>query len=196
MVENHYDFINVHHHNSNRELEEILKELGRDASNIIEVCGEKVYLPSSNLHALFLLKHAISHFAAAEITLRQLLDWAFFVKEYHRQIDWEWLEKTLERFGMRQLYNLFNAIYVDDLGFEPKIFSRVQFKPYMKESVLIEILSSKYSNDLPSGFIRRIIYKLRRWKANGWKQQLCYKESRWEAFWSGVWAHIIKPSTI
>lgn len=196
MVENHYDFINVHHHKSNRRLEELLKELGQDDSNVVEVYGEKVFLPSPNLHALFLLRHTMSHFAAAEITLRQLLDWAFFTKANCSEINWEWLEKTLDGFGMRQLYDLFNAICVDDLGFESTIFPCVQFNPSMKEMVLHEILLPQYSNDLPAGFIRRVLYKFKRWQANGWKQKMCYKESRWEAFWSGVCAHIIKPSTI
>ena len=52
-VENHYDFLNVHHHKSNVEMEAILKELGLDDSHYVELNGEKVYLPSANLHALF-----------------------------------------------------------------------------------------------------------------------------------------------
>lgn len=79
MVENHYDFVNVHAHRSSKELEVVFKELGQDDSPIVEVNGEKIYLPSPDLHALFLVKHMVSHFAAAEITLRQVLDWAFFV---------------------------------------------------------------------------------------------------------------------
>ena len=61
-VENHYDFINVHHHKSHIKLEKIFKELGTDDSHFVDVNGERVYLPSPNLHALFLLKHAALHF--------------------------------------------------------------------------------------------------------------------------------------
>lgn len=35
MVENHYDFMNVHHHKSNREMENIFKELASDDSYYI-----------------------------------------------------------------------------------------------------------------------------------------------------------------
>lgn len=59
VVENHYDFINVHHYRSNREMEMILKELGLDDSHYADVLGERVYLPSPNLHALFLLRHSL-----------------------------------------------------------------------------------------------------------------------------------------
>lgn len=90
-VENHYDFVNVHAHKSSAELEKIFKQLGQDDSHAVEVNGEKVYLPSPNLHALFLIRHMVSHFAAAEITLRQVLDWAFFVEKHTKEVDWVWL---------------------------------------------------------------------------------------------------------
>ena len=83
-VENHYDFINVHHHKSNDEFEKILKHLGEDDSHFVELNGEKVYLPSPNLHALFLLKHLMMHFASEGIMLRQVVDWGFFVEKHGR----------------------------------------------------------------------------------------------------------------
>lgn len=196
MVENHYDFINVHHNKMNPELEKIFKSLGSDDSHFVELYGEKVYLPSPNLHALFLLRHAMAHFVATGITLRQLLDWAFFAKAHTDEIDWAWLEDVMERFGMRRLYDLFNAICVDDLSFSVSIFPRVQFDPNLKERVLNDILEPEYNNDLPKNFFKRVLYKWKRWNANGWKYELCYNESRTSAFWHGVWMHILKPRSI
>lgn len=77
-VENHYDFVNVHSEKSSRDIEKVFKDLDQDDSHWEEVNSEKIYLPSPNLHALFLMRHMASHFAAAEISLRQVLDWAFF----------------------------------------------------------------------------------------------------------------------
>ena len=96
-VENHYDFLNVHHHKSNVEIEAILKELGQDDSHYVELYGEKVYVPSPNLHALFLLRHSMSNFASTGFTIRHLLDWAFFVEKNSKEIDWGWLEGVLEK---------------------------------------------------------------------------------------------------
>ena len=196
MVGNHYDFINVHHHKSNVEFEKILKEQAQDDSHCVDVYGEKVYLPSPNLHALFLLKHTMMHFAAEGITLRQLIDWAFFVKAHGKDVDWPWLEGVLDDFGMRRLYDVFNAICVEDLGFEVRLFTRVQFEPVLKDRVLNEILNPEFSGELPKSVFRRVFYKLRRWRGSAWKHELCYKDSMWSAFWSGVWNHIIKPSSI
>lgn len=195
-VENHYDFINVHHHKSNLELEKLFKELGQDDTHFVDVCGEKVYLPSPNLHALFLLKHSMAHFAAEGIFLRHLLDWAFHVKAYAQEIDWPWLIGVLEQYGMLPAFNIFNGICVEDLGFDASLFPTAQFDPAMKERVLNDILSREFNEEEPTQPLRRLFFKYRRWKANGWKHKLCYKDSMWSAFWSGVWGHILKPSSI
>lgn len=196
MVENHYDFIDVHHRRSSPDLERIFKDLGKDDSFFVGLYGEKVYLPSPNLHALFLLRHCMEHFASTELTLRQLLDWAFFVEKHGKEVDWHWLEGVLEKFGMTPAYNIFNAICVEDLGFESNLFQKIQFNPFQKERVLNDILTPEFGGDEPKALIPRVIFKYRRWVANGWKNELCFKESMWSAFWSGVWGHILKPSSI
>lgn len=195
-VENHYDFLNVYHHKSNVEMESILKELGNDDSHFVELNGEKVYLPSANLHALFLLRHSMSNFASTGFQLRQLLDWAFFVEKHYEEIDWEWLESQLEHFGMKKLYDVFNAICVGDLGFDVKLFPKVQFQPELKDRVLNDILTPEFSEKESGGFISRAVFKYRRWKANEWKHELCFNDSLWSAFWSGVWGHLMKPGMI
>lgn len=196
MVENHYDFINVHHHKSSAKIETILKQLGDDDSHHTEIYGEKIYLPSPNLYALFLIKHLVSHFASEAITLRQVLDWAFFVKKHGKDVDWEWLLSILNEFHMREFFNCINAICVEDLGFDTKIFPYVQFAPFLKDKILKDILYPAFPADEPKSVFLRIPFKYRRWKANQWKHELCYEESMWSAFWSGVWNHILKPSSI
>lgn len=193
VVENHYDFVNVHAHRSSAAMEKIFKELGKDDSHSVEIYGERVYLPSPNLHALFLIKHMISHFAAAEISLRQVLDWAFFVEKHTEEIDWEWLNKMIVEYHMKDFVSCVNAICVESLGFKASIFHGVQFNPELKDRVLADIISPAYGTADPKGMIAKLAYKYRRWKGNAWKQELCYAESRWENFWTLLKSHLIKP---
>lgn len=195
-VENHYDFNNVHHHKSSAELEKFFKELGKDDTHATEVLGEKVYLPSPNLHALFLLKHSMTDFAAFYVTLRQILDWGFHVQKHHKEIEWEWLLSVLDKYHMRDFFNCINAICVEDLGFDASIFPYVQFDPKLKEKVLNDILSPEFSRESPKMLIPRLIHKFRRWRGNAWKHEMCYNESMWSAFWSGVELHLLKPTSI
>lgn len=196
MVENHYDFINVIHHQSHIELEAIFKELGNDDTHFVELYGEKIYVPSPNLHALFLIKHLSLHFASEVITIRQLLDWAFFVEKHTKEVDWAWLLGVLDQYRMVDVFNLFNAICVEDLGFASNIFPTVQFNPMLKERILKDIFNPEFSGQKPTGKINRAIFRFRRWRANGWKHRLCYNESMWSAFWSGVRNHLLKPASI
>lgn len=66
----------------------------------------------------------------------------------------------------------------------------------VKERVLNDILSPEFNGDEPKKLLPRVIFKYKRWKANEWKHRLCYNDSMWSAFWSGVWGHILKPSQI
>lgn len=198
MVENHYDFINVHYGHKNAEIEKILKELGRDNSHYVELYGEKVYLPSSNLHALFLLRHALLHFAMPEMNMRQVLDWAFFVEKHSDEIDWPWLINVSEQYHMTEFLSVMNAICKDDLGFSCELFPPIQYNPIIKDRVLSDILTPEFQETLEpgSGIIKRVLYKYRRWKASAWKLDFCFGDGMFKSFISGVWNHLLKPSSI
>ena len=196
MVENHFDFTDLHHHKSNAEIERILKNLGQDSTDSLDIYDQTIYVPTPNMHALFLLKHTMAHFAAEGMTLRQIIDWGFYVKVHTNVIDWSWLEGVIDKYGMIPAYNIFNAICVEDLGFDAAIFPNVQFSPMLKDKVLNDILNPEFSSPLPKGLLPRVIYKVKRWSGNTWKHELCYKDSLWSAFWCGFWNHLRKPATI
>lgn len=195
-VENHYDFVNVHYGHGNVDLERLFKDLAKDDTHFVEIDGERVYLPSPNLHALFLLRHCMQDFASAELNLRQVLDWAFLVEKHTKEIDWIWLVETIKRFKMTDFFNYLNAICVCDLGFDVKYFPNVQFDPSMKEKVLNEILAPSFAREEPKSLFPRLAYKYRRWNGNAWKQNLCYQDGRVGSFIVGVWNHLLKPKTI
>lgn len=196
LVEDHYDFVNVHYGHGNEKLEKILKELAMDDSVKVEVDGETFYLPTANLHALFLLRHTISHFASTHMNLRQALDWGFLLDKHGSEIDWPWFMRTIEEYHMTDFFHCLNAICVENLGFDVSIIPAFQFDVILKERVLNDILSPEFSEEAPSSIWKRIPFKYRRWQANAWKQNLCYGDSRFKSFWVGVWGHLMKPGMI
>jgi hypothetical protein len=196
IVENHYDFINVHSRSSNKDLEKVFKKLGEDDTYYVGVYGEKVYLPSPNLHALFLIRHMVAHFTSTSVNLRQVLDWGFFVEKNTQVIDWVWLTEVLKNHHIMDFFNIVNAFCVEEMGFDSRIFPAVQFLPELKQRVIRDMLDPKYSATEPVKLLPRLIYKYRRWQGNAWKQNICYKESRWSVFWSGLMSHLMKPTSI
>lgn len=196
MVENHYDFIDVHHRKSGPKLEAIFKDIGQDDSFKVELHDETVYLPSYNLHALFLIYHTMLHFTSTEMNIRQLLDWGLYAEKHKNEIDWNWLKKELNEFHLMDFFNIINAICVEDLGFNASIFQGVQFNPEIKKRVLNDTLSPEFTENEPKNLLKRFFFRYRRWKSHEWKHKLCYKESMWSIFWSAVWGHLLKPASI
>lgn len=195
-VENHYDFINVYQHKSHVELERLFKELGKEDTLSLEIEGQIVYLPSPNLYALFLIKHILLHFVSGEMTFRQLLDWAFFVKRNRDSVDWSWLNNVLEMNSLNKMFNIINAICVEELGFDVQIFPKVQFAPELKSRIVNDMFNPEFSEVIPYNYFSRFWWRYRHWKANEWKHELCFTDSMWSSFWSGVWGHLLKPASI
>ena len=186
-VENHYDFVNVHVHRSSRELEALFKEIAGQARN------EEV---PANLHALFLIRHMVSHFSGASMSLRQVLDWGFFVKTHHEEVDWKWLVEVLEKYHMREFFDCVNAICVEDLGFDKVEGLGLRVEGRLKERVLNDTLNPEFDEETPKRVWKRVPFKYRRWKANRWKRELCYDDGQLRTFLGGVWNHLLKPAGI
>ena len=197
MVENHYDFLNVHSRHSNKKIEQILKQLAHDAIEV-DIEGTKLYIPNANCHALFLLRHAAAHFAAAEIALRHIIDWAMFVKQYHTDIDWQWLNEVATKFNMHVFLSALNTLAVDICGIEREWTHTPECNLNDTERrILSDILSPEFSEKRPERGILRILgYKLRRWWANRWKRSIVYNESNLSSFFTQSWSHILKPRSI
>ena len=196
MVENHYDIVETHSNKSNARIEKLFKDLAKDDQYSVDVYGEKVYLPSPNFHALFLLRHSVLHFNTDEMTIRHALDWGLFVKHQGKKINWKWLLTILDEYHMREFFNCLNAICVEDLGFETRIFPYVQFDPRLKDRILEDLLSPSLLDKEPNSLIRRVIFKYRRRKAREWKHDLCYKESMGSHLLSSLWLHVKHPRMI
>lgn len=196
LIENHYDFVNTKDLKTSRSMEKIFNELGMNDSYSIDIEGERVYLPSPDLHALFLIRHLALHFASVSINLRQMIDWGFFVEKHTGEINWSWLCDTLKKYHMMDFFNCINAICVGDLGFSARIFPNVQFDPSLKDKMVKDILEPEFVAEEPKHFFPRLLYKYQRWQGNAWKQNLCFGESRRAFFWRSLWAHLLKPKSL
>ena len=196
MVENHYDFINTHAHRSSRKFEERLKELAWKGYREKELDGAKVYLPGADFNFLFMLRHMANHFVGKNMTLRQLLDWAFMVEHNHKEIDWEEDLAFLEASGLLRYFNLMALMCVERLGFSRDIFHCGLKEDALKERVFNDIIEPEYNVPIGRGALRIIVGKTRRWWNNRWKQRLCYPDSLLSGFFYGLWAKIQKPAHI
>ena len=197
MVENHFDFLNIHSHLSNRELERELLRRTMEESLATDVEGERVYLPPVNMHALFLVRHAAAHFAAVEIVLRHVVDWAMFIKAHHSAIDWKWLYEVCREHKMDRFLDALNAYAIDFFDIDAEHIPSVTRRTDIEARILADILQPEFSEQQPDGGLLRVVwFKCRRWWANRWKHRLVYRDGLISTFLVQVHSHLLKPKTL
>ncbi len=196
-VENHYDFINTKAHRDAPKIEARLKSLADKDYREIEVEGAKIYLPSSDFNAIFLMRHMGQHFAGEHLNLRQVLDWGFFVRAHHKEVDWNATIDFLKEIGIYTFFNQINAICVDYLGFSESCFPTIERDKDLEERMLMDILHPEFVEKKPvSGLIPILNFKFRRWWHNRWKHPLVYKEWLLPMFMTLLWSHLRRYKTI
>lgn len=198
MVENHYDFLNIHAHLSNRTIEQRLQQLVQQPMEHILVEDVAIYLPSPDFHALFMLRHSASHFAAERIVIRHLLDWRYFIEKCAQQIDWHSIRQIAEQTNMHKFLNCINAICIDRLNLQNSCVPPFERDKQLEERVWNEILQPEFSESKPKnvGYLKSWRYMYRRWWANRWKHRLVYNESLAKTFIVQVWSHLLKPKSL
>ena len=176
-IESHYDFVNTHYPPSNRRYETLLKEL----------------CPSPTFEVLFLLRHMAGHFAAARITLRDLVDWTLTCRALHDKVDWGKVQDTVSEYGMEDF-----AAAIGDIA--EQRFSISTPLRFTHDSVAVEkvehdIVFGSVDNSTADG-INRLLWKLRRWRSLAWKRRMVYNDSPTELWLASLTSHTMKPQSI
>lgn len=196
MIENHYDFLNIHSHRSNRDIEARLKQLAAEPESI-KIEGRTIYRPNANCHALFLLRHAAAHFAAVEIVLRHIVDWAMFLKHNHASIDWPWLREVCRKHNMEHFLDAMNGLVIELCDIEASQLPNTTRRTDLEERILNDIITPEFTMPQPQGGLLRIIrYKFRRWWANRWKHKIVYRDSLMRTLFTQMCSHIAKTKSI
>lgn len=197
MVENHYDFLNVHAHASNRRIEQMLQHLALQPGEEFMIGGACVQLPCADFNALFLLRHAAAHFAADRIVVRHVMDWAMFVEQYHAQIDWPHLKQFTREMNMHRFLDCLNSLSIDWLGMDASFVPPFERNPVLECRVAKEILTPEFDEAVPKGGIPKVLrFKFRRWWANRWKHRIVYREGLAQTFFLQLWSHLLKPRSL
>ena len=196
-VENHYDFINTKAHRDAPKIERKLKALAEKGCKEKEVQGARIYLPSPDFNAVFLMRHMGQHFAGEHLNLRQVLDWGFFMRAHYREVDWKEASDFLKEIGLYAFFHQINAICIDYLGFAEDVFPAVERNRELEERILADILNPEFAEEKPAaGLLPILIFKFRRWWHNRWKHPLVYKGWLLPMFLTLLWSHLKRYKTI
>lgn len=197
-VENHYDFVNVHSHRSSADVERKLKEMASVGETV-----EGIDLPSADFNALFVIRHIATHFAAEGMNLRQLLDWALFVRVASSEVDWTMAWECYRKWNMHRFVLCIDEIAVRRLGFERAIFGiPEEFADFgvsdadLVERVLEEILHPTRVEGGKGCLPVYVWRRFRQWWLSRWKHRIVYSDSLVSTFLWQVRSHLMKPATL
>ena len=77
-----------------------------------------VKVPSADFNSIFILYHATHHMRIGGIGLRQICDWAIYIKKHYPEINLKELKSTLRRFNMIPVWKEFCIFAVNILGLD------------------------------------------------------------------------------
>ena len=116
-IENHQYFVHTREGKKSKQLNQVMvnalkvRDFGR-------LSGTEALLPPPMFNALFLTYHALAHFLEEGLRLKQILDWAMFLKRDADKVDWKEFYKICDKFHFRRFADVINDIAANLLGVE------------------------------------------------------------------------------
>ena len=185
-IENHQYFVHTREGKKSKQLNQVLVDAlkVRDFDRLSET---EVLLPPPMFNAVFLTYHAMAHFLEEGLRLKQILDWAMFLKKNGGNVDWKEFYRICDQFHFRRFANVMNDIAVHYLGVKLENQPVTTSCPYTEK-----ILQSTF-NDKDyvfgrgqSGWANRwhIVRNLFKYR---WKYNEIYQRSiLWQLWWYAV----------
>ena len=193
MLENHQYFVHTREGKSSKELNQLLvDQLKGDSSGFGLLSTTSAFLPPPMFNALFLTYHALTHFLEEGLKLKQLLDWAMFLKRDADKVDWEKFYRLCDQFHMHRFADVMTDIAVHYLGVEldnPAISCTSAYTEKVLQSTLYDkdyVFGSGQTGWANRWHIVRNLWKYR------WKYHQIYQHGILRQLWFYATGYIFK----
>lgn len=119
IFENHQYFVHTRDGKRGRRLNKQMKKL-LEAHYFKTFPESDILLPPSMFNAFFLTYHGLTHFLAEGIHMKQVLEWAMFLKYEQNHIDWKLLYQLCDDFHFIRFIYVMTDIAVNNFGIKVK----------------------------------------------------------------------------
>lgn len=176
LLENHYDFFDRVNHRCNRELDDFLKSLANKEGYSYPFLFEGAYQMTPTMNAVFLMRHMSAHFVSETVTFRQLYDWALFLRNQSKDVDWKkvvelYLHSKMMAFARIIQFILNEKMMVSTEGVPIEVQDGM-----IAEKVWRSILNPPETNSHKKYGIRYYAYEIKTFFGNRWKHKLVYPD--------------------
>lgn len=128
--ENHQFFVHTRDGKRGKRLERELEDTLKVDTSFFLSLTSAIMMPPAQWNAMFLTYHACAHFISEGLRLKQIVDWAMFLKLHQKDIDWYEFYFFCERFHLKRFADAMTAIAVKYLGIKMKTAGVVCESPY------------------------------------------------------------------
>jgi hypothetical protein len=191
LIENHLFFVHTREGKSSKELNQLMVDALKNGE-FEKIRGTDALLPPPLFNALFLTYHAMTHFLEEGMRMKQLLDWAVFLKKDADKIDWPEFYRVCDRYHLRRFAEVATDIAVNLFGVrvsDSNIVTSSCFTPRVVHSTLYNkdyVFSSGKGGWSNRWHIITNLFKYR------WKYHLIYNHSVMRQLWWYVIGYIWK----
>ena len=89
----------------------------RPEKTCVEIGGVDIPVPDQNFNAIYIFVHFLQHYWSSGLGIRQIVDWAVFLRANIHLIDLPSLKADIEDLGLMRLWQSFGCFVVEYLGF-------------------------------------------------------------------------------
>ena len=128
VLEPHYKVHNYQHPKNDKAMQEMFKSVFPHALRFIDIDGTRIPVFPEAFESVFLLSHMVNHVYEEGLGLRQVIDYAVFLRCEYDKIDKELHQEYLERMHMQKAYRIFRRICEKYLEVQSSVDS-LQYTP-------------------------------------------------------------------
>ncbi len=151
-----------------------------------------VLLPPVQWNAMFLTYHACAHFISEGLRLKQLLDWAMFLKAEQENVDWVKFYDFCERHHLRRFADAATTIAVKYLGVSITNPSIVVTSPYAERILHSALYDDDYVFASGEGSWHNRWHLIKNLWTYRWKYEEIYEQSIYKQLWYYATGFLLK----
>lgn len=178
-VENHRFMLNIRGNKNLKALEKHLHELlyERQACEHEYVTDSNIEIPCANFNALFLLVHTFTHFMDEGVKLKQLCDWAMFLKQNQDKVNWHEFYSWTERLRMKRFACAITDIAVRYLGVNLRNTDVIIDDTYSDRILVDALYESESIHNKGYSHVRKLYVLAKSMLKNNWKYKDIYQKN-------------------
>lgn len=191
LLENHLFFVHTREGKRSKQLQKDLEE-ALQVKEWSSFPDSKVLLPPTQWNAMFLTYHACAHFLSEGLRLKQILDWAMFLKKEQKNIDWNTFYEYCNKYHFRRFVDAMTAISVNYLGVEVEKSEITTESPYIEKILNSTLYDEDYIYSAGESIWKSRWHVIRSLFKYRWRYEEVFQESVWKQLWwyvSGYFFH-------